>query len=42
MWVIMINNLTKECNFEIVNLSVTRTYCTKLYVNSVISFVRVL
>ena len=42
MWVIMINNLTKECNFEIVNLSVTRPYWTKLYVNSAISFVRVL
>ena len=43
MWV-MINNLTKECNFEIVNLSIMRTYCmcTKLNINSVISCVRVI
>ena len=25
----MINNLTKECNFELVNLSIVRTFCTK-------------
>ena len=43
MWV-MINNLTKECNCEIVNLSITRTdcMCTKLHINSVISCVRVI
>ena len=34
--------LTNKCNFEIVNLSITRAYCTKLYMNSVISFVTVL
>lgn len=28
---IMINNLTKQCNFEIVKISITRTYFTKLY-----------
>ena len=39
---IMINNLTTECYFEIVNLSKTRIYCTKLYINSVISFIRIL
>ena len=37
----VINNLTKECN-EIVNLSITRTYCTKLYINLVIRFVGVI
>ena len=31
MWGIMINSLTKECDFEIVNLSVTKTHCTKLH-----------
>ena len=30
-WVTMINNLNKECNW-VVNLSITRTYCTKLYI----------
>ena len=37
----MINNLTKECNFEISNLSIKRIYHTKLDLNSVIIFVRV-
>ena len=36
----MINNLTMECNFEIINLRITRTYGTKLYAHSVICFVR--
>ena len=27
----MINNLTNECSFEIVKISITSTYCTKLY-----------
>ena len=39
---IMINNLTTECYFEIVNLSKTRIYYTKLYINSVISFIRII
>ena len=39
---IMINNLTTECYFEIVNLSKTRIYYTKLYKNSVISFIRII
>ena len=34
-----IKNLIKECNFEIVSLSITRTYCNKLYINSMIRFV---
>ena len=29
----MINNLTKECNFDAVNLSITRTYSAKLFIN---------
>ena len=33
------NNLIKECQFEIVSLSITRTYSTKLYINSMIRFV---
>ena len=39
---IMTNNLTTECYFEIVNLSKTRIYYTKLYINSVISFIRII
>ena len=38
----VINNLTKGCNFEIVNEGITRTYCTKLYINLVIRFVTVI
>ena len=38
----MINILIREFNFEVVNLCITRTYCTQLYINSVISLVRVL
>ena len=34
----MINNLTKECKFEIVNLSMSEPNC----INMVISFVRVI
>ena len=37
----MINILITKFNFEVVNLCITRTYCTQLYINSVISFVRV-
>ena len=37
----MINNLAKERNFEIVNLSIIKRYSSKQYFNSVISFVRV-
>ena len=37
----MINILIREFNFEVVNLCITRTYCTQLYINSVISLVRV-
>ena len=39
---IMINNLTTDCYFDIVNLSKTRIYYTKLYINSVISFIRII
>ena len=35
------NNLTKECNYEIVNVSKTRPNCTKLYRNFIIRFCRV-
>ena len=37
----MIDILIREFNFEVVNLCITRTYCTQLYINSVISLVRV-
>ena len=37
----MINDLVKERNFEIVNLSIIKRYSSKQYFNSVISFVRV-
>ena len=37
----MINNLAKERNFEIVNLSIIKRYSSKQYFDSVISFVRV-
>ena len=42
MWVTTDKQFNQECNFEIANLSITRTYCTKLYMNSVISFVTVI
>ena len=37
----MIHNLTKECNYEIVNFSKTRPNCIKLYRNFMIRFGRV-
>ena len=37
----MINDLVKERNFEIVNLSIIKRYSSKQYFNSVIGFVKV-
>ena len=39
---IPINSLTKETNYKIVNVSITRTHYTKLYINSVINVVSVI
>ena len=36
----VINNLTKDCNLEIVKCSLTGINCTKLNMSSVTSFVR--
>ena len=38
----VINNLTKDCNLEIVKCSLTGINCTKLNMSSVTSFVRVI
>lgn len=42
MWFIVINNLIRKCNFEIVQLNIMRTSCscTKLYIIAIISFLR--